>query len=65
MRIIVTKPRDGKMTVRLEDRRGLTGMRETRSNVDLANVGLVVEGLVEGWQTKRQAIEDVRKGLTS
>lgn len=63
MRIFVSKPIDGKTTVRIEDRRGLTGYRETRVDVPLNQVGAVAEQLANKWHTRRNAIEDARKAL--
>ena len=63
MRVKVTKPLNGTVNITMDDHRGLTGLRETRLGVPLANVGTVTEQLVTIWKTRRTAIRDARKGL--
>ena len=63
MRVHITKPKNGTVDVRLEDRRGLTGLREERLNVPIESVGAVVLGLGQTWHARRDAIRRARKGL--
>ena len=64
MRIQVTKPRAGKVDIRLLDRRGLTGLYQERLGVELDQVGAVAGQLAGTWHSRRDAIEVARKGLT-
>lgn len=62
MRIKITKPVNGTVTVRLDDRRGLTGMRETLEGVPVGDVRDTVTKLAGDYHTRRNALLAARKG---
>lgn len=61
MRLKVTKPRDGKTTVVLDDRGGLTGFYSRLTGVDVANFQQVVEPEAAKWEEARKRIRDARR----
>lgn len=62
MRVIVTKPKNGKVDVTLDDKRGSTGIRRTQKDVPIAEVAAVVAPMCAEWEQRRASIRAARRG---
>lgn len=61
MKLRFTKPRKGKTTVTLDDRRGQTRMKEVLEDVDVADFTAQVKPMVDRWAQRRADIANARK----
>lgn len=60
MKLIYTKPVNGKTTVTLDDRTGITGIHKVLRDVDVKEFKAVVGPEVEKWASGRRAIYEAR-----
>ena len=61
MRIKVTKPKEGKVDLVVDDLRGATGMKEGEYGVLLADLPARSRALVDRWRSRKDAIRNARK----
>lgn len=61
MRIRVRKPRGGRTTVVIDDRRGRTGLFEILEDVTLEDMDEAVKAVLDRWEKARKAIADARR----
>lgn len=61
VKIIVTKPKDGRVTVTLDDRRGLTGRVQRLPNVLVEEMDGLVMARLEAWEATRKRVKDAKK----
>lgn len=62
MRVIVYRPVDGKVDVRVDDRRGLTGMVLREYEVSREDLEATVGSMVSRWEKRRQDVLAAKKG---
>lgn len=62
VRLILSKPKDGLVTVRLVDRRGITGRNWQRKDVPVAEAVATAADVYGLWKERKDAIQDARKG---
>lgn len=62
MKIVVSKPRGGRMRVVLNDLRGQTGRYDVLEDVSEEGFREAVFPAIEAWEKRRKAIKDAKKG---
>lgn len=62
MRLLLLKPKNGRTTVDMNDRQGITGMRLVVKGVAIEDVGTVATDLATQYNERRKAIYDAKKG---
>lgn len=61
MRIKVRKPRNGRTSVVISDRRGPTGLHETLSDIAVEDMDEKVRAVLDRWEAARKAIAEARR----
>lgn len=61
MRLYVQKPANGRTALRLDDKRGLTGLRLVEEDVDVKDVKARAGAMCEQWEQRRKEIKDAKK----
>ena len=61
MRVVVTKPLDGKTNVLVDDSRGATGLKKAFRAVPVGDVANVIAPSLAQWGEAREAIREVRR----
>lgn len=62
VRIVVTKPTEGTVDIRVDDRYGATGLLLKAAGVPVTEVTEAVKPLLEEWEKRRKAVKAAKKG---
>lgn len=62
MRLLLQKPKDGKTSIDMNDRQGITGLRLRAEDVAVEDVGSVATALATQYNERRKKIYDAKKG---
>lgn len=65
MKVRVTKPQGGKVDLRIDDRRGATGLLLVEKGVPVKDVAIRVAPMIAQWEERRRAVFDARKGIVA
>ena len=64
MRVLVSKPKNGRVTVVVDDVRGVTGDRVSLQGVEANHVVEQVTPVLEAWRGKKDRIRQARRGAS-